>query len=168
METGTTISGGVDRVVLDSWTARKVPPIVMLYVVVVFLPFMVLAYFVFHSLPALKALAITAFGTIVALVPTIMEKVEYQLTEAGLQKRSANEKKTREFTTLFGWDELSHVIPTKRGFKYFKTLNESSPLRRFWKIHMSDAYSGEVHIEPEDLGRVSALLTERGVRGVDG
>ncbi len=44
------------------------------------------------------------------------------------------------------------------GFKYYKTLNEASPIRRFWKAHFSDQFSGEVHVEKQDLERVLEIV----------
>jgi hypothetical protein len=59
---------------------------------------------------------------------------------------------------LFSWDELSHLKPTKTGFKFYKRLEEPRPFRSFWKLHMSSRYSGEFHVEREDLARVKGLL----------
>jgi hypothetical protein len=154
--------------VVAQWTARKVQPIIMLYVAGVFGAFMALSHFVFHSTAAVKALAIAAVGAMISMVPGVMAVEEYRLTDAGLEKRSLNEKKPRQFNRLFTWDQLHRVVPTRHGFKYYTSINEPRPMRRFWKTHISDACSGEVHAEPEDLDRVLGLLSERGIRSADG
>ena len=51
----------------------------------------------------------------------------------------------------------------RHGFKFYKPLNESSPLRRFWKAHVSDAFSGEVHLESVDRARVLEVVSEQGI-----
>ncbi len=51
----------------------------------------------------------------------------------------------------------------KHGFKYFKLLNDSNPLRCFWKTHISDAYSGEFHIETEDREQILGILAQNGI-----
>ncbi len=33
-------------------------------------------------------------------------------------------------------------------------------LKRFWKIHVSDAYSGEVHVETTNLKKILDLLAQ--------
>ena len=59
---------------------------------------------------------------------------------------------------MFAWSELSHVVPVKHGFKYVKTINETNALRRFWKRHISDKFSGEVHVERKDLERILGIV----------
>ena len=54
------------------------------------------------------------------------------------------------------------MVPLKRGFKFYKPIGETNSLRRFWKTHISDQYSGEVHVEGQDLQRVLALVEMRG------
>jgi hypothetical protein len=148
--------------VLHHWSARKVQPIVVLYVVAVFAVFAVVAHFVFHSTEAVKALAIAAFGAVAATVPGVMDRVEYRLTESGMEKRTVR-KAPGPFQEVFRWPELSRVVPTGHGFKYFKATHEPNPLRRFWRRHFSDVCSGEVHVEREDLERVLGLVERRGV-----
>ncbi len=148
--------------VLDRWSARKVQPIVVLYVVAVFAVFGAVAHFVVHSTDAVKALAIAALGAVAATVPGVMERVEYRLTESGLEKRSAK-RSPGPFQEVFRWPELSRVVPTGHGFKYFKATNEPNPLRRFWRRHFSDVCSGEVRVEREDLERVLGLVERQGV-----
>lgn len=149
--------------VLDSWSARKVRPIVMLYVGAVFAVFIVVAHFVFHSLEAVTALAMAAVGGIFATLPGMIDRAVYQLTQSGVEKRTRNAKNPGPFKTLFRWDELSRVVPMRHGFKYYKTMDETNSFRRFWKTHFSDQWSGEVHVEKEDLGRVLELVERRGI-----
>lgn len=144
--------------VLYQWSARKLQPIIVVYVAAVFAAMMAVAYFLVHSLAAVKALMLGAIAFIVPLFPGLINKVEYRLTESGLEKRSLNKKAPQEFKEVFRWDQLSHVVPMKHGFKYFKPLNDSNPLRRFWKYNVSDAYSGEFHIEAEDRPEVLGIV----------
>ena len=149
--------------VLHQWSARKVQPIVVLYVVAVFAVFAVMAHFIFHSTEAVKALAIAALGAVAATVPGVMERVEYRLTKSGVEKRSAK-KTPGAFREVFRWPELSRVVPTGHGFKYLKAMDEPSPLCRFWRRHFSDVCSGEIHAEREDLERVLGLVERQGIR----
>jgi len=138
-------------------------PIVLLGVVLVFLAFMGLSLFVFHSVAAVKALAATAVASLVAMVPAVLSRIEYRLTERELASRTLDPKKPKDFTGVFMLDELSHIVPTRHGFKYFKTLNDSSALRRLWQLHVSGAFSGEVHVETVDQKRVLGELARHGV-----
>jgi hypothetical protein len=149
--------------VLDCWSARRVQPIVLLYVIAVFAGFVAMAYFVFHSGDAVKALVIAAVGALAATVPSVIGKVEYRLNDSGIDKRPVNEAKPHDFEGVFSWDELSHVVPLKQGFKYFKTMKETSAVRRFWNLHISDRFSGEVHVEKSDLERVLKLVEKQGI-----
>jgi len=158
MVSGESVSNGHGAEVLDRWSARKVQPVVLLYVVAVFAAFIVLAHFVFHSDAAVKALVVAAVGAIIATTPGVVEKVEYRLTESGIDKRKADSKKPGPFKDVFRWDELNHVVPTKHGFKYYKIMNETNSLGRFWKTHISDKFSGEIHVEKHDLDRVLRLV----------
>lgn len=146
---------------LDRWLARKIRPIVMLYVVAVFAVFIAVSYFIFHSPKAVRALAIAAVGALVAMLPGVAERLEYRLTASGIEKRTLK-KTPGQFKEVFGWDELSRIVPMGHGFKYYKTLNEASPIRRFWKAHFSDQFSGEVHVEKQDLERVLEIVERRG------
>lgn len=143
---------------LDHWSARKVRPIVILYVLGVFAVFMVVSILVFHSMDAVKALVAAAVGGVAATVPGVLEKIEYQLTEAGINKRTVNTKKPGPFKGVFRWEELSRVVPMKHGFKYYKTLSETSPFRRFWKAQICGEFSGEIHVEKEDLERILGIV----------
>jgi hypothetical protein len=165
MEDGENAFGSDDTQVLDQWTARKVQPVVLLYVVLVFVGFMALALFVFHSREAVTALAMAAVAAVFATVPGVLERVEYRATEAGLEKRAVRKQQPGEFEGLVRWDELDQVVPLKHGFKFFKPIEETSPFRRFWKKHVSDRYSGEVHVATADLERVLGLVEMRRPRG---
>lgn len=142
------------------WSARKLQPIVVAYVAAVFVAMMAVSHFMLHSATGVKALALGAVGFILPLVPAVLGRVEYRLNDAGLEKRPLNEKKPRDFEEVFRWDQLSHVTPMRNGFKYFKPVGDVSPLRRFWKTHVSDAYSGEFHVEAEDRDEVLGILDE--------
>ena len=101
-----------------------------------------------------------AVGALVPLVPGVNAKVEYRLTATGLAKRSLGRGTPASFQDVFRWDQLSHIVPLRHGFKYYLTVNEPRPLRRFCKVHLSDAFSGEVQLEPEDQERVRDLLEQ--------
>jgi len=163
MASGATASGRNRSIVLDRWLARKVQPVVLFYVVAVFAAFMAMSHFIFHSPEAVKALAIAAVGAVAATVPSVIENVEYQLTESGIEKRAVKKKGPDEFKGVFRWDELGHIVPTKHGFKYYKIVNETSPLRRLWKTHIADEYSGEIHVETKDLERILGIVERRGI-----
>jgi len=160
MVSGAKASSRDGLVVLDSWSARKARPIVLLYIVAVFTVFIVLSHFVVHSPEAVKALVLAAVGALVATVPGVTGKVEYRLTESGIEKRTVKEN-PGEYEKIFAWDQLDRVVPMRHGFKYFKILNETNALRRFWKLHLSDRYSGEVHAERVDLDRILGLVGQR-------
>jgi len=149
--------------VLCHWSARKMKPIILLYVAAVFGALMVPSYFVLHSTTAVKALALAAVASIVPLIPAVVSRVEYRLTARGFEHRPLGKKEPGEFKSVFQLDELSHVVPMRHGFKFYKPLNESNPFRRFWKAHVSDAFSGEVHVETVDRERVLDELAQRGI-----
>jgi hypothetical protein len=152
-----------EPLVLDQWAARKIQPITVLHVALVFVGCMALAYFVFHSMTGVRALALAAVGFILPLVAGLSSRVEYRLTETGLEQRPLQSKKLQSFQDAFRWDQLDHVVPKKHGIKFYKILNEPKPLRRFWKAHVSDAYSGEIHVETEDRERVLRIVTDHGI-----
>jgi hypothetical protein len=158
MQRATTVSSQDESGVLDQWSARKLRPIILLYVAVVFAAFMVPAYFMFHSLTAVKALAFSGIGGLVSLFPSVIAKVEYRLSESGLATRPVNKKNPGPFKNRFQWDQLSHFVATKNGFKYHKLMNESKPIRRFWKSRISDEFSGEIHVEIKDRERILQIL----------
>jgi hypothetical protein len=131
-----------------------VAPIVLFYVVLVFAAFIALSLFIFHSADAVKALLIAAVGAVIATIPGVMEKIEYRMTEAGVEKRASKKRESGPYQEVFRWEELSRIVPVKHGFKYYKIMNETNPLRRFWKTHVSDQFSGEVRVGKTDLERV--------------
>ncbi|MCG6948308.1 MAG: hypothetical protein LJE93_05260 [Acidobacteria bacterium] len=144
--------------ILHQWSARKIHPVVMVYVVAVFLVFMALSRFVFHSPAAVKALAVAAFGAIVAMIPSALGRLEYRFTPSGLERRPLDRKKPRDFEEVFRWQELSHTISLKHGFKYYLRMEDTGPVRRFWRTHISDEYSGEFHVETDDRETVAEIL----------
>ena len=145
------------------WISRKLRPITLLYVLLLFGAFITVSHFVFHSGDAVKALAIAAFAFIIALLPAILVKIEYRATDAGVEKRSIRAGNPGSYTDAFQWDELSHVVFAKNGFKYFKHMDVRNPILRFLYTQFSDKFSGEIHVEPADWVRVKALLAERDV-----
>lgn len=144
--------------VLASWSARKVRPIVVLYVVAVFAAFILLSVVVFHSQEAVKALAMAAVAAVAATVPGVLEKVEYRMTGSGIEKRPVKKNQLTEFKEVFLWDELHHIVMMRHGFKYSKKMVETNPLRRFWKANFSAEFSGEVHVEKQDLERIVGIV----------
>ena len=50
--------------------------------------------------------------------------------------------------------------PTRHSYKI---MEPATPLRAFFNRHISDRYSGEVHLERVDRQRILAHLAERGV-----
>ena len=78
--------------VLYHWSARKLNPIVLLYVAAVFVVFILVAYFVLHSMTAVKALAMAAVASIIPLVPAVISRVEYRLNERVLERRPQTDK----------------------------------------------------------------------------
>ncbi len=152
-----------DSIVEHTWRARTMRPIVAVYVVGVFVGFMGMAHFVFHSEDAVRALFVAAIGAVAGMVPSVLNRVEYRITGFGLAKRSLRTKSPREFDDVFAWDELSHLVPTKTGFKFFKRLPDSGPVSRFFKLHFSAGHSGEFPVEPRDRARVRAIIDRKGL-----
>lgn len=160
---GETASSSDGSTALDRWSARKVQPVVVLYVVVVFAAFVAAARFIFHTPEAVKALVMAAVGAVAATIPGVIGKVEYRATTSGVEQRKLDEKKPRQFEEAFRWDELSHIVPMRYGFKYYRTMHETTPVRRFWKLHVCDRFSGEIHLERHDLDRILGLVERQGV-----
>ena len=100
------------------------------------------------------ALALAAVGFVAAFGPGVFGRIEYRLTRTGLERRPLNREKPGEFQDVCRWRELAYVLPTRHGFKFYKPLNESNPLRRLWNAHLSDAFSGEIHADAGDRDRV--------------
>jgi len=152
-----------EKTTLHNWKARKLQPVVILYVIAVFLGFIAVAFFVFHSTEAVFALATTSVASVVPLLPGVLTRLEYQFTEAGLRKGSAKATKDRTFKEVFTWEELSHVVPTKQGFKFFRVSEGTGRFRRFWETHLSEKGSGEFHVEPRDREEVLSVLAHHGI-----
>ena len=163
MTQGPTAPGEQETTVLESWVARTLHPAILLGVVGVFAAFTTLAFFVFHSTEAVKALLFTAVGAVIAATPAVLSKVEYRLTPSGLDRRRLATKGRAPFREVFRWDELSHVARSRHGFTFHKRLDEASAMRRFLALHLDDRYSGEVRVERADLDRVLDALATRGV-----
>jgi hypothetical protein len=118
------------------------------------------SYFIFHSPEAVNALVLAAVGAVVATVPGVTGRIEYRLTETGIEKRTVKDD-PGEYEEIFSWDQLNRVVPVRHGFRYSKILSETNALRRFWRLHLSDRYSGEVHAEREDLDRILGFVEQR-------
>ena len=146
-----------------TWTARNVRPVVLPYLVAIFAAFMAFAHFVVHSHEAVVALLLAAVGAIVPTVPSILTRREFRLSPSGLIRTPLNEKSPKEPRELFSWEELSHLVPTGSGFKYYKHLEELNPLFRFWKLHVMDRYSGEFQVEEKDRPEVERRFALRGI-----
>ena len=146
--------------ILHRWIARRLQPVVILYVIAVFLGFMAMAFFLFHSVDAVTALATTGIGTTVAMLPGVLSRIEYELTESGLRKRRFAPENPKAFQEVFSWEELDHVVPMTHGFKYFRPVEDTGRIARFWKTHVSDTFSGEFPVEGGDRERVQGLLAE--------
>lgn len=143
------------------WTGRPVRPVIALYVAAVFFVFMAMAYFVFDSMEAVKALFLAAIGGIFSLVPSMATRLEYSMTEEGLWKRPLKRSGSSEFEKVFSWDDLSHIVPTRSGFKFYKETESGTPFRRFLRLHVLSGHSGEVHVEGEDRRRVLSEMEAR-------
>lgn len=163
MTDGPTAPGAPETPVFESWVARTAHPAVLLGVVGVFAAFTALAFFVLHSTEAVKALLLAAVGAVAATVPAVLGKVEYRLTPSGLEQRKLAAKGGAPFREVFRWDELRHVARSRRGFTFHTQLDEASATRRFFKLHLGDRCSGEVHVERADLDRVLEAVAARGV-----
>ena len=150
--------------VTSHWTARKLHPIILVYVSGIFLVMMAVAYFVVHSVSAVKALALAAVGVVVSVLPELGRRIEYRVIGSVLERRVHRRDRTTDFERVVDLQDLSYAKPVRRGFKYCRRFNEANILRRFWMKHLSDRFSGEVHVETQNLGRVLAQLAEHGVQ----
>ncbi|MCP4574088.1 MAG: hypothetical protein GY838_17140 [bacterium] len=149
--------------ILLEWSARQVRPVVLLWLALISLGSMAVVWFAVHTpeaVTALLAAGVTALGT---TAPSVLNRIGYRATADSLEKLPPSKRKKREFVTVCRWDDLSHVAPGKHNIKYYKHLNESNALLRFWKLHISDGYSGEIHMETEDRDEILALLGRLGV-----
>jgi len=150
--------------VVDRWQARTMQPIIIVfYIAVVFAVLIPLAIFVFNSIAGITTLVVTAVGAIVPLLPSLLSRVEYRLSESGIEKRPVRRQNPAPFKELFRFPELDYIVPLKHGFKYYKKMDSTTPLRVFINRNFSDKYSGEVHLEKADRRRILAHLAERGV-----
>jgi len=146
-----------------NWTSRNMRPVMVLYVTLVFLAFMLAAQFIFHSTDAVKALFFALIPALASMTPSLLPRTEYRLTPEGMEKRGLGGKDSRPFKEVFRWEDLSHLSSTSNGFKYYKDLEEPNPLRRFWKLHISDAYSGEFHVQGEARTAVTDRIRREGI-----
>jgi len=152
--------------IVDQWTARSMRPIfALIYLPVVFAVLIALAFFVFNSIAGVTSLVMSGIGAVVALLPSLLTRVEYRLSESGLEKRPVRRQNPAPFRELFRFPELEHIVPRKHGFMYYKKMDSTTALRDFYRRHISDEYSGEVHLENEDRERILTHLAERGVAG---
>jgi len=149
--------------VLCSWSARAVQPVVLLCVTAVFVGFILIAHFVVHSKEAVIALALASVGAIVPLVPLVSRRIEYRLTPDEIQKRKPEKGESGEFSSIVRLDRLVRIVQVRNGFKFFRQLDEPNPFKRFWKLHLSDAHSGEIHVEKTDRDEVLAAMRDLGV-----
>ena len=151
-----------EAAVLYQWTARKIQPIVLGGVVLVFAAFMILARFVFHSPEAVKALGMALLGSLGGVVPGVITRNEFRLTEAGLDKRLFKENDPKDFETVFRWEELDHVVRTRNGFKFYKPISDRRVMNRLWKKWFSAEYSVEIQAVGADRETVLQILAGRG------
>ena len=66
--------GNQESAVIYQWSARKIQPIVVVYVALVFLGFIAMSFFVFHSRDAIKALIVTGVGSVFSLLPSVLTR----------------------------------------------------------------------------------------------
>jgi hypothetical protein len=165
MPDATRKSPGAATTFVDQWQARIMQPTFVLgYLAVVFGTLIALAFFVFDSIAGVTSLVVAALGAVVALLPSILTRVEYRLSEEGVEKRRVRQQDPAPFKEIFRFPELDYIVPIRHGFKYYKKMDPAPPLREFLNRHFSDEYSGEVHLEQEDRSRILAHLAERDVR----
>lgn len=150
--------------VLYQWSARKIHPSVLVYVLIIYIIFIAVVYFVIHSKSAITTLALTLVGIVVPLLPGVLKRTEYKLTSQTLEKRMQTRENTEEYKVVFKMNQLDYIVKIKHGFKFYLTIDEQSPYKRFWKKHISDKFSGEVHVESEDINRIIKKLGECGIK----
>lgn len=150
--------------VVDRWQARPIKPVfVVVYTAVVLAALIPLAVFVFTTIAGTMTLAMTAIGAIVPLLFDLLIRVEYRLTDSGIDKRRMVRQKPAPFKELFRFPEVDSIVLTRYGFKYTKRMDPAPPVRSFLNRHVSDEYSGVVYVEQADRERILAHLAERGV-----
>lgn len=150
--------------VICEWTARKMQPVILLYVILIFAAFVLIAHFIFHSDSAVQALLLAAVSSVIPLVPGVLSQTEYRLTRLGLEQRPVLKNKPAQFKIVFELARLDHIKPLNHGFKYYLVINESGALRRFMKKHFLSGFSGQVHIEKGELKTVLNELAAMGVK----
>ena len=164
MPDATRKSPGAATPVADQWQARIMQPtFVLSYLAVVFGSLIAIAFFVFDSIAGVTSLVVAALGAVVALLPSILTRIEYRLSEEGVEKRRVRQQDPAPFKEIFRFPELDYIVPIRNGFKFCKKMDPAPPLREFLNRHFSDEYSGEVHLEKEDRSRILAHLAERDV-----
>jgi hypothetical protein len=150
--------------IICHWNARKLKPIILIYVSLIFISLIIVSYFVLHSTLTVKALSITAIGTIIPLFFGVITRIKYRLTKHSLEYQSIFKNKSSSFKTVFKLDQQINIKLTRNGFKFYHTLTKSNPLKRFWKTYILAGFSGEVYIEKVDVNRVFDALKKCGVR----
>lgn len=145
------------------WSVRKISPKILLLIAIVFLIFIAIAYFGFHSTNAVQALIYSALGSIVTLLPGVFTFLEYRLSKEKLEYRPIRKKSQKSYKTIFLVKELSHLVKTADGVKYYLKFSENNSIRRFWKKHISDKYSGEVKIPNNDTSKILDTFKNYGV-----
>lgn len=145
------------------WTARKMSPRVILYVAIVFIAFIVLAYWGFHSLTAVKTLVFTALAYILSVLPMVFGRVEYQLSTHKLESRQIKKQGSTPYKTLFKLEKVSHLVKSSDSLKYYLNFEEPNQFYRFFKKHFSDRYSGEIKVAPKDSAQIIAAFKGLGV-----
>jgi hypothetical protein len=160
METAGGAAGFEDAEMLYLWTARKLRPVVLLYVAGVFAGCIALAFFVVGSAEAVKALLMAAVGVLIPLIPAVASRLDFRLTRSRLERRPHSEAEPKDFDTVFEMADLDRVVPVRSGFRYVKALDAANALDRFRKLHLSDRYSGEVQVGDDDRATVLGLLSD--------
>jgi hypothetical protein len=131
---------------------------VLFGVILVFAVFAALAHFVFHSPEAVKALGMAALGSLGGVIPGVINRHEFRLTQAGLDKRVFKENDPPDFQKVFAWGELDHVVRTRHGFKFYKPITDKRAIDRWWKKWFSSGYSGEFQVGNRDRPEVTEAL----------
>lgn len=149
--------------VLHHWSARKIHPSVLIYVVIIYFALIAIVYFGFNSRKVVITLAATLAGIILPLLPGVLKRIEYKLTAQTLEQRPLTPENTTEYKEVFKLNQLDHIVKIKHGFKFYLTIDEQKPFKLFWKKHLSDKFSGEVHVESGDIDRVIETVTKHGI-----
>jgi hypothetical protein len=145
------------------WSARKMSPKVILYVAIIFIAFIALAYWGFHSLAAVKTLFFTALAYILSVLPIVFSHLEYRLSAQKLESRQVKKQDPKPYKTLFQLAEVSHLVKSSGSLKYCLNFEEANRFHRFFKKHFSDRYSGEIKLAPKDSEQIIAALKGLGV-----